>query len=71
MIWRMPKEEFDPKYTVPTAKHTGGKCQVFGLFLNHWCRHSGFHRWKYDRQHVSRYFRKEFIQISEKTEFGQ
>ena len=30
MGWRMPKEEFDPKCTVPTVRHAGGnvKCWV-------------------------------------------
>ena len=28
MIWRMPKEEFDPKCTVPTVKHAGGMSSV-------------------------------------------
>ena len=32
MVWRMPKEEFDPKCAVPTVKHTGGNVKCWGCF---------------------------------------
>ena len=32
MVWRMPKEEFDPKCTIPTVKHGGGSVMVWGCF---------------------------------------
>ena len=53
MVWRMPKERVRSKMHCSNCKACWGKCQVLGLFLNRWCQHSAFHRWKYDRQHVS------------------
>ena len=32
MVWRTPHEEFDPKSTVPTAKHGGGSVMVWDCF---------------------------------------
>ena len=32
MVWRTPREEFDPKCTVPTVKHGGGSVMVSGCF---------------------------------------
>ena len=34
IVWRMPKEEFDPKYTVPTVKHAavGGNVKSWSCF---------------------------------------
>ena len=32
MIWRTPREEFDPKCTVPSVKHAGGSVMVWGCF---------------------------------------
>ena len=32
MVWRMPKEEFDPKCTVPTVKHAGGNVKCWACF---------------------------------------
>ena len=32
MVWRTPREEFDPKCTVPTVKHGGGSVMVWGCF---------------------------------------
>ena len=32
IVWRTPKEEFDPKCTVPTVKHGGGSVNVWGCF---------------------------------------
>lgn len=32
MVWRSPKEEFDPKCTVPTVKHGGGNVKCWGCF---------------------------------------
>ena len=32
MVWSTPREEFDPKCTVPTVKHTGGPVMVWGCF---------------------------------------
>ena len=32
MIWRTPREEFDPKCTVPTVKHGGGSIMVWSCF---------------------------------------
>ena len=32
MVWRTLREEFDPKYTVPTVKHGGGSVIVWGCF---------------------------------------
>ena len=32
MVWRMPKEEFDPKCTVPTVKHAGKNVKCWGCF---------------------------------------
>ena len=32
MVWRAPKEEFQPACTVPTVKHGGGNVKVWGCF---------------------------------------
>ncbi|CAF4601995.1 unnamed protein product [Rotaria sp. Silwood2] len=32
MVWRSPKEEYDPRCTVPTVKHGGGSVTVWGAF---------------------------------------
>ena len=32
MVWRTPREEFDPKCTVPTVKHGGGSVMIWGCF---------------------------------------
>ena len=32
MVWRTPREELDPKCTVPTVKHGGGNVKVWGCF---------------------------------------
>ena len=32
MVWRTPKEEFDPKCAIPTVKHGGGSVMVWGCF---------------------------------------
>ena len=32
MVWRTPREEFDPKCTVPTVKHFGGSVMIWGCF---------------------------------------
>lgn len=32
MVWRKTTEEFDPKCTVPTVKHSGGGVMVWGCF---------------------------------------
>lgn len=32
MVWRTPKEELDPKCTVPTVKHGGGSVMCWGCF---------------------------------------
>ena len=32
MVWRTPREEFDPKCTVPTDKHGGGSLMVRSCF---------------------------------------
>ena len=32
MVWRSEKEEFDPKYTVPTVKYDGDSITVWGCF---------------------------------------
>ncbi|CAF3530152.1 unnamed protein product [Rotaria sp. Silwood1] len=32
MVWRSPKEEFNPACTVPTVKHGGGNVKVWGCF---------------------------------------
>ena len=32
MVWRTPKEEFDPKCIVPTVKHGGSSVTVWGCF---------------------------------------
>ena len=32
MVWRTPKDEFDPKCTIPTVKHGGGSVMVWGCF---------------------------------------
>ena len=32
IVWRTPREEFDPKCTVPTVKHGGGSVMVWGCF---------------------------------------
>ena len=32
MVWRTPREEFDPKCTVPTVKHFGGPVMIWGCF---------------------------------------
>ena len=32
MVWRTPREEFDPKCTVPTVKHDDGLVMVWGCF---------------------------------------
>ena len=34
MVWRTPREEFDPKCTVPTVKHSGGSVMVWGCFTS-------------------------------------
>ena len=34
MIWRTPREEFDPKCTIPTVKHGGGSVMVLGCFTS-------------------------------------
>ena len=31
MVWRSPKEEFDPRCTVPTVKHHGGGVMGLGI----------------------------------------
>ena len=33
MVWRTPREEFDPKCTVPTVKHGGGLVMVWAVSL--------------------------------------
>ncbi|CAF2519523.1 unnamed protein product [Rotaria sp. Silwood2] len=32
IVWRSPKEEYDPVCTVPTVKHGGGNVKVWGCF---------------------------------------
>ena len=32
MVWRIPREEFDPKCTIPTTKHSDGSVMVWGCF---------------------------------------
>ena len=32
MVWRTPKEELDPKCTVPTVKYSGGNVKCWGCF---------------------------------------
>ena len=32
MVWRSTKEEFEPRYTVPTVKHDGGSVKCWGCF---------------------------------------
>ncbi len=32
MVWRSPKEKFDPKCIIPTVKHGGGSVTVWGCF---------------------------------------
>ena len=32
MVWRTPREESDPKCTVPTVKHGDGSVMVWGCF---------------------------------------
>ena len=32
MVWRTPKEELDPKCTVPTVKYGGGNVKFWGCF---------------------------------------
>ena len=32
MVWRTPREEFNPKCTIPTVKHGGGSVMVWGCF---------------------------------------
>ena len=32
MVWQMPKEEFDPKCTVPTVKHAAGNVKCWSCF---------------------------------------
>jgi Transposase len=32
MVWRSPKEECEPRCTVPTVKHGGGSVMVWGCF---------------------------------------
>ena len=32
MVWRTPREEFDPKCTVPTVKHGDGSVMVWSCF---------------------------------------
>ena len=32
MVWRTPREDFDPKCTVPTVKRGGGSVVVWGCF---------------------------------------
>ena len=32
MVWRTPKEELDPKCTVPTVKYGGGNVKCWGCF---------------------------------------
>ena len=32
MIWRTPREEFDPKCTVPSVKHGGGSVMIWSCF---------------------------------------
>ena len=36
MVWRTPREEFDPKSTVSTVKHAGGSVMVCGCFTRRW-----------------------------------
>ena len=33
MVWRILREEFDPKCTVPTVKHSDGSAMVWGCFI--------------------------------------
>ena len=33
MVWRTPREQFHPKYTVPTVKHAGGSVMVWSCFI--------------------------------------
>ena len=32
MVWREPREEFQPACTVPTVEHGGGNVKVWGCF---------------------------------------
>ena len=32
MVWRTPRQQFDPKCIVPTVKHGGGSVMVWGCF---------------------------------------
>ena len=34
MIWRTSREEFDPKYTIPTVKHGDGSVMIWGCFTH-------------------------------------
>ena len=34
MLWRTPREEFDPKCTIPTIKHTCGLLMAWGCFTH-------------------------------------
>ena len=33
MVWWIPREEFDPKCTIPTVKHSGGSVMVWDYFI--------------------------------------
>ena len=67
IVRRMPKEEFDPKCTVPTVKHAGGNVKCWDCFST---AGIGTLDGNMTGNNVLRYFRKEFIRISEKIECG-
>jgi hypothetical protein len=33
MVWRTPREEFDPKFTIPTVKHSGVLVMVWSCSI--------------------------------------
>ena len=71
MVWRMPKEEFDPKCTVPTVKHTGGNVKCWDCFSTAGVAILVFIDGNMTGNMYRDIFLKEFIRISGKIEFGQ